>query len=177
MTAKMDADSSLSTTRTLVLMRHAKSDWADESLSDHDRPLNARGRRDAPKMARWLSEIEQVPDLVLCSSAARTTETTALMIDQWSCDPDIRYTKDLYLAAPQTIVDVITRETNEESNVLVLAHNPGMAYLVSTLAGQSMDMPTAAMGIFAVDFPWYALSSSSRPEMIEFMRPKALGGS
>ena len=62
-------------TRTLILMRHAKSDWGHAGLADHDRPLNARGTRDAPRMGAWLRGKGHLPDEVLCSTATRTRQT------------------------------------------------------------------------------------------------------
>ncbi len=64
---------------TLVLMRHAKSDWSEAGLSDHDRPLNARGKRDAPEMAKWMHNHLGIPDLILASTATRVAETVELL--------------------------------------------------------------------------------------------------
>ena len=74
-------------TKKLFLMRHAKSDWADSSLSDMERPLNARGRASAPLMARWIQSHRSIPDVVLCSTAIRTRQTLGLLIENWSSGP------------------------------------------------------------------------------------------
>ncbi|MFY8201813.1 MAG: SixA phosphatase family protein, partial [Pirellula staleyi] len=71
-------------TKKLFLMRHAKSDWADASLSDKDRPLNARGRASATLMAQWMQSHQSVPDVVLCSTALRTRQTLELLTENWS---------------------------------------------------------------------------------------------
>ena len=160
--------------QTLILMRHAKSDWSDGALPDHDRPLNDRGRRDTPRMANWLAELDLVPDLILCSSAQRTRETAQLLCDQWDSTPEILYSQQLYLASPMDIADTINRDVNRSSRLMVLAHNPGMSYLVSALAGESLDMPTAAMAVFQVEKPWYEFRSDQRCRLTDFMRPKAL---
>ncbi|GAA4444019.1 histidine phosphatase family protein [Novipirellula rosea] len=161
--------------RRLILMRHAKSDWADEGLSDHDRPLNKRGRRDAPQMAAWLREIDCLPDVVLSSSAVRTRETLELMQDSFRSDVIVSYSESLYLASPETICNVIASDSCDASTVMVLAHNPGMAYLVSQLAGQMVDMPTAAIAIFDVSITdWSKFRLSSPVKLEHFMRPKAL---
>ncbi|EMI20588.1 phosphohistidine phosphatase, SixA [Rhodopirellula maiorica SM1] len=132
----------------LILMRHAKSDWSDGGLSDHDRPLNKRGKRDAPQMAEWLREIDCLPNVVLCSSAVRTRETLERMQSSFGSDVVVSYSESLYLASPETISNVIASDHCDASTVMVLAHNPGMAYLVSQLAGQMVDMPTAAIAYF-----------------------------
>ena len=159
---------------SLILMRHAKSDWSDGSLTDHDRPLNRRGKRDAPRMAKWLAAMHCIPELLLCSSSTRTKETASLMMDAWDTTPEIEFSRDLYHASPDAILDAVKSMAKDQTKLMVLAHNPGMAYLVSTLAGESMDMPTAAIGIFSVSCAWYELTPKSSVRMTEFMRPKAL---
>ena len=117
--------------RFLILMRHAKSDWSDESIADHDRPLNGRGRRDAPRMARWLTEIDMVPDLILSSTSARTRETIGLMMDEWSTPPETCFSESLYLAAPMTMLLTAQSDGRDARRLMLLAHNPGMTHLVS----------------------------------------------
>lgn len=161
--------------RLLLLMRHAKSDWGDETLSDHDRPLNRRGRNDAPLLGRWVAVIGGVPDIVLCSSALRTRQTVDQMLPEWPTEPAISYNDSLYLASPEGILDSVRSDACDAGRVMVVAHNPGMASLVSQLAGRWIDMPTAAIAVFRIRDPdWNKLSMSSDVELVEFMRPKAL---
>ena len=170
----MTADESLESSRILILMRHAKSDWSDGSLSDHDRPLNQRGRRDAPRMADWLKGVDSVPDLILSSTSERTRETAQIMLKQWSESPTVSHTQSLYLAHPKTILETIQDHGDESRCLLVLAHNPGMSYMASTLADKSMDMPTAAAAVFRVRCEWHELRGAGDCELVHFMRPKAL---
>ncbi len=161
--------------RRLVLMRHAKSDWEDPSLSDHDRPLNKRGRRAAPAMAEWLAEVDSVPDLVLSSTSLRTCETLDLMLPEWPSEPETRYLKSLYLAPAESILQAIRDDGNDAKTILVLAHNPGMAHLVSCLTDKYMDMPTAAAAVFRVDIDdWQTPLDPDNVKLVQFMRPKAL---
>lgn len=165
----------LRTGRRLILMRHAKSDWGDASLSDHDRPLNARGQRDAPRMADWLADLGWIPDLVLSSSSQRTRETIARMNECWDVEPTTSFTQALYLASPESILDCIRSDGGDASQLMVLAHNPGISYLASVIADQSLEMPTAAIAIFDVDVEqWFDFRQSTSTQLIEFMRPKAL---
>jgi phosphohistidine phosphatase len=136
-----------------MLMRHAKSDWADAGLSDHERPLNARGRRDAPEMARWMVENSGIPDLVLASTARRVSETLERMVKQWKTEPPVLRSDSLYLATPQTILEHIRCEAvdpdgKRPKRLLVVGHNPGMEQLVSSLSGVYASMPTAAVAVF-----------------------------
>ncbi len=161
--------------KTLILMRHAKSDWGDASISDHDRPLNQRGQRDAPRMARWLSELEMVPDLILCSSAARTGQTVDLMMAEWNTEPVVTHTQSLYLATPETMLQTIVSDGCDAQILMVVAHNPGTSHLVYQLADQSIEMPTAAIAIFEVQIPsWSELRTSSPMQLTQWTRPKAL---
>ena len=161
--------------RFLILMRHAKSDWGDESLSDHDRPLNRRGKRDAPRMADWLAEIDMVPDVILSSSSERTCETVALMTDQWSSEPTTLFSQSLYLATPEAILSTILSDACDAMKLMVVAHNPGITHLVSSLAGEFTEMPTAAIAIFKIPaVEWSNLQAGTPMSLHEFMRPKAL---
>ena len=161
--------------RFLILMRHAKSDWSDESLSDHDRPLNPRGRNAAPRMAGWLAEIGIVPDLILSSSSVRTRETVSLMSDQWGEEAQVSYSESLYLASPETILSMVRSDACGAERLMVVAHNPGMAHLASVLSQQSLDMPTAAIAIFELgELDWLDLQPGSTLGLVHYMRPKAL---
>lgn len=148
----MNADSQ-PPTFLLALMRHAKSDWADPGLSDHDRPLNARGRRDAPAMAHWLAQQRFVPDRILASSAARVRETVDGLLSVWSHRPSVAFSQSLYLPSPRTILEHVRCEAwlddrRRAAMVLVVSHNPAIEQLASALAGEPIRMPTAAVAIF-----------------------------
>lgn len=159
----------------LILMRHAKSDWGDESLADHDRPLGRRGRRDAPRMADWLVEIDRVPDLILSSSSQRTRETVALMMEQWSVEPTVSFNRSLYLSSPEAILSVVRSDACEARRVMVVAHNPGMTHLVSSLSNRVVEMPTAAIAVFRLDgHDWSELGPGSPLSLVDYMRPKGL---
>jgi len=137
-------------TCTLMLMRHAKSDHGDPSLSDHDRPLNRRGRRDAPLMADWMARSGRAPQRVLCSTAVRTRETLDLMLDRWTEPPDVEFCESLYLANPESILWTISGHHMESAALLVMGHNPGISMLASALAQCRLEMPTAAVAVLQV---------------------------
>jgi phosphohistidine phosphatase len=142
-------------------MRHAKSDWSDGSVSDHDRPLNARGQDAAPRMASWLASEGLIPEVILCSTAVRTTQTLALMLNAWrnnavvsDSKPEVHYLRELYLAPASVLVSHASQFATQ-SSVLVLAHNPGMEEAVSLLGGRYSEMPTAALAVFeAMEKNW-----------------------
>lgn len=139
----------------LILTRHAKSDWGDPSVPDHDRPLNARGRRSARALGDWLASRGYDPEEVLCSSSRRTAET-------WDCAADavfetlpvLRIEPALYHADPATMLRVLQSAT--APTVMMIGHNPGIAAFAAMLPAQPpldpqfRSYPTAAT--LVVDF-------------------------
>jgi phosphohistidine phosphatase len=108
-------------TRTLILMRHAKSSWAGQWQSDHDRPLNDRGRRASTVLGRWLMSQNLQPDEVLCSTARRTRETLIGL----GIETSPVFTTDLYHADAVQMLGVL--QAAQGQCVLMIAHNPGIA--------------------------------------------------
>jgi phosphohistidine phosphatase len=162
-------------TKTLLLMRHAKSDWKQPGLSDHDRPLNARGRKSAPAIADHLLQTGWQVDVILASSAVRVQQTVALMHAHWSTSAEIFTVPALYLAAPEQIMHEVHGLHATWNSVLVVAHNPGMTQLVSQLSGRDTEMPTAAVAIFefATD-RWSDVGQGVPPALREFCKPRDL---
>lgn len=134
--------------RRLILMRHAKSDWAKQNLTDHDRPLNERGSRTAPMMGKHFADNHISPAVVIASTARRVRETLALMLAAWSYKPEAFYEQSLYLASVETLNAHVRGLPDDWSDVLIVGHNPGLAEFVSRLAGQPLEMPTAAAAVF-----------------------------
>ena len=127
---------------TLHLLRHAKSDWSDPSLPDHDRPLNRRGKRARKAIAR---HVEGWPvDLVVCSTAARAQATAKPIVEVLGCP--LRLEGALYGADVGELFDVVHALPNDAGNVLLVGHNPGIEDFSATLTGQSVGYPTAALG-------------------------------
>jgi phosphohistidine phosphatase len=163
--------------KTLLLMRHAKSDWNQPGLTDHDRPLNARGRRAAPLMAHKLSASGLQVDIILASSAIRVQETVELLQQHWSPQIEVLTLPSLYLASPQQIITEVQSLHDSWQSAMVVAHNPGLAALVSHLANQELDMPTAAVAVFqfAVD-QWSKILVGGVPELVSLWKPREIEG-
>jgi len=152
-------------------MRHAKSTWDDPKLSDHARPLNARGRQAAAAMRRAMIDLGLAPDVVLVSSARRTLQTLEAL-EPWADTPLIEPMDALYLADADRLLEVLHRVTLTARSVLLLAHNPGLHDLALRLVSDDQmrdgsplarkleaGYPTGALAEFAIGVPWDAVGT------------------
>ena len=120
------------TTRRLILLRHAKSDWPD--VPDRERPLAKRGRRDAPRVGRWLHEHGYQPDVVVCSAACRTRQTWDLVAPELGGSPAVRFEPRAYAASALTLLYLAQELPSRYRTALLIAHNPGLSELAGSLA-------------------------------------------
>ncbi|MEZ6135533.1 MAG: histidine phosphatase family protein [Pirellulaceae bacterium] len=134
--------------RTFIVMRHAKSDWGQAGLADHDRPLNQRGRRASKAMAHVLAEHDFIVDVILASTAVRVQETVQRLQRTWSPHAEVLSQRELYLASPDEMARSIHALHDSWARVLLVGHNPGIAALATWLSGQQLEMPTAAVAVF-----------------------------
>jgi len=149
----------------LIVMRHAKSSWSDASLDDHDRPLNKRGRRDAPRIAQELHDLEWIPDRIRVSSSKRTMETLELM-EKISCNSTIDVEASLYHSNISTLLQAV-EEVEEGKTTMILSHNPGSEILVHQLSNRLEMMPTAATALFEKQHDGWMLIDVLRPMGLE----------
>lgn len=162
--------------RQVILMRHAKSDWSSGASSDHNRPLNARGRTASEALGDWLRAQDMLPDQVLCSSAMRTRETCLrLALPQ---DIDYEESKDLYLADPEQILTKLKGATG--NRVLVLGHNPGIGMVAEALLKtapdhlQFMRYPTGATLVAEFEIDRWAQATWGNANARHFVVPRDL---
>ena len=146
----------------LIVMRHAKSSWSDASLDDHERPLNKRGRRDAPRMAQELHDLGWIPDRIRVSSSKRTMETLELM-EAISRNSTIDVEPSLYHLNISTLLQAV-EEVEEGKTTMILSHNPGSQILVHQLSNRLEVMPTAAAALFEKQQEGWALVHVLRPK-------------
>lgn len=132
-------------------MRHAKSSWDDKSLDDHERPLNKRGRKAAPWVGARLAELGWVPQRVLCSTAQRTRETWERMAEAFDPAPEVSYHKELYLAGPRAVRELVGALPPEVGAVMVIGHNFGWEEVVTWLSGEEEPMKTANAALLSVE--------------------------
>lgn len=134
--------------KRLIVMRHAKSDWGDSSLQDIERPLNGRGRKDAPRMGAMLVEAGYRPELILRSPARRTEETAAGLLEAFGTGCAITVVERFYPGGPGAFLRALAEYGGQADTLLLLAHNPGVEDFASRLAGEDLLMPTAAAAVF-----------------------------
>lgn len=134
--------------KTICFIRHAKSSWDDISLADHDRPLNKRGKRDAPMMAEKMEKLGIKPDYILCSTARRAKDTARHFIKTFELkESDVRYEGNLYGAGPDDVIRIVRTVPDDKKSVFVFGHNPTLTILANTFAGVQIDnVPTC--GVF-----------------------------
>ena len=163
--------------RTLLLLRHAKSSWKHSGPSDHDRPLNKRGERDAPRVGRLLRQKRLSPGVIISSTATRAQRTAEEVAKSGGFDVAVQLERALYLADPETIVDVVRQTSTEAQRVLVVGHNPGMEELVGRLTGLSEPepMPTAGFAHIRLEIDdWKELRVPSEGRLVNLWRPAEL---
>jgi phosphohistidine phosphatase len=161
--------------KTLLLLRHAKSSWDDPGLDDHDRPLNKRGRRDAPRMGRLVRDEEIVPDVILCSTAERARETAEAVAEASGFSGETRFLHALYLAGPGEILASLRRVGPEVETAMVVGHNPGIEELLFGLTGVGEGLSTAALARVSLPVPRFRdLRAGVRGKLVGLWRPKDL---
>lgn len=138
--------------KTLVLIRHAKSSWENSHTRDIDRPLNQRGNIDAPLMGKVLYKRKVIPGRYLVSPAKRALTTARKLLEAMGLSEEVLVINDsLYLAGPETILDVIAANGGRSETLFVTGHNPGFTELAGRISEARIDnLPTC--GIFAVAF-------------------------
>ena len=139
--------------RTIILTRHAKSDWSSGVSADYDRPLNERGLRDAPVMGRRLLDKNDTPDLIVSSMAKRAATTAKLIARAIGYDEkNIQWAEELYHCYAPTFEKIISETDDAVKTIMIVAHNPGITgYANEKVTGLSIDnIPTCGMVAFNV---------------------------
>ena len=136
--------------KILTLVRHAKSSWSDSTLPDRQRPLNARGERDAPEMGRRIGKQGIRPSLILTSPAVRARSTATIIAQEIGYPIEFLQRENaLYLASLDDLLDVLVAQDNGFNNLMIVGHNPGLTEFANfLLPGITNNLPTA--GVVAV---------------------------
>src|SRR2546425_2975919 len=131
--------------KSVLVLRHAKSSWKQPDLADHDRPLNKRGKRDAPLMGRLLKKEDLVPEIIISSTAKRARSTAEAVANASGYKGEIVFDKSLYAAGTDAYLSVMHDLSNEYARVLIIGHNPSLEELLEMLTGEIHLMPSCSL--------------------------------
>jgi phosphohistidine phosphatase len=162
--------------KDLLLMRHAKSDWGDDNLKDHERPLAKRGRRDAPAMARHLVAEKVFPRMILCSTAVRARQTADLLVAETTFGGKLFFYNEIYASSVARYLKVIRAVPNgEASPLMIVGHNPEMEEALYFFAGIHDHVPTACVIWLQIDVQhWSELPDHPNAQLKAVWKPKEL---
>lgn len=169
--------------RRLILLRHAKSSWADPELADHDRPLNARGRLAAPLIGAWLADRDARPTHVICSSSLRAQQTWARAHPAFRDAPAPRIEPRLYHAAPATMLELLREAPKDADCLMMIGHQPGIGSFTRKLAGKDTPracarayekFPTAAAALLEFDIKDWGKAAFGAGRFTAFAVPREL---
>src|SRR5688500_6184743 len=159
--------------KTLLVLRHAKSSWNDPALDDHERPLNQRGRRDAPRMGARVREYGLILDVILSSDAVRARLTAEAVAEAARCAGEILLDPRLYLASPADILSLLSTVRENAGTVMIVGHNPCPEKLVEHLTSDRQDIPTATLAQIGLPIDqWRDLKLSTRGTLVGLWRPE-----
>ena len=169
--------------RELLIVRHAKSAWDTGAPSDFERPLAKRGRRDAPRVGRFLAAGGLVPDYVVSSPAVRANQTVIAVCSEMGIDPSaIHWDDRIYHASTGALMDVLCESPPDAGRVLIAGHNPGLEMLLQTLCRERVPMPddwklmpTAAVAHLDIPCAWRDLDGGVA-RLISLTRARSLKG-
>jgi len=161
--------------KTLLLLRHAKSSWKHPENPDLERPLNKRGKKDAPLMGRLIKDKELIPQCILCSTAVRATQTAEMIVKYSGFKGKVDYLDSFYLAEPNVYLEGLQTLPDEIERVMIIGHNPGMEGLLQILSGQVESLPTSSMAHIVLPVSqWKELNLDTEGDLVEKISPEDL---
>ena len=170
--------------KKLFLLRHAKSDWTDISLTDFDRPLNERGALSADQIGTYIKGQNIQPARILASSSKRTRETANRVLDEAGLDCPVDYLDQIYLAGTSTLLDLIRDVDDRDDPLMIVGHNPGMHALAVALTatGHKIDLdrlhekyPTATLVEISLDIDHWQDIKPEQGHLVRYVKPRQLG--
>lgn len=163
--------------KTLLILRHAKSSWKDTEIPDHDRPLNKRGKKDAPRIGRLLRDEDLQPDLIISSTARRARETVEFVAQESGYGADILWIESLYAADPEAYIEVLRNQPDIYGRVMVVGHNPGLEELIAMLTDEWEPLSTGALAEVSLQIErWADLDFDPVGKLVHVWRPRELAG-
>jgi phosphohistidine phosphatase len=160
--------------KTLLLMRHAKSDM-NGKVEDRQRSLSKRGKKNAERMGELLKDEKVTPDLILASNANRARQTAELVIEAMKYQGDRCFTNRLYMAEVEAYAQEIVSLHDDVNSLLIIGHNPALETMLQLLTGKVESLPTAAAAQLKLPIDaWKDFNMDTEAELVNFWRPKEL---
>ena len=160
--------------KSVLILRHAKSSWKDPDLTDHDRPLNKRGKDDAPRMGRLLKREHLVPDTIISSTAIRARATAEAVAKASGYKGEIISNPSLYAAGPHAYIDALHDMSDDYGRALIIGHNPGLEELVEILTGESHVMPTCSLAHVKLRVQnWLEIDYNTKGRLARIWQPRS----
>lgn len=131
--------------KTLLILRHAKSSWSHPELSDHERPLNKRGKHDAPRMGELIKQLDLVPEIIMSSTAQRAKQTAERVAEACGFDGSILLVPDFYHGEYETFLELLREVPDDVQRVMIVGHNPDLEEFLDELTDGYTRLPTAAL--------------------------------
>ena len=157
--------------KRILLMRHAKSSWSNPGLSDHQRPLNKRGKRDAPRMGRFLADEDLLPDLILCSTAARARATAEGIMDAPGFEGEVEYHDELYHADTYVFIELLQKLPETIRLPMLVGHNPEMSYFMEMICEVHEYLTTANAAVIELPVTkWAEVDHGAAGEIPDHMK-------
>jgi len=160
--------------KTLYLVRHAKSSWKNEGLTDEERPLNKRGKHDAPFMGKQLGQRGEKPDLLISSPAKRALSTAKLFARELGyAKENIVVMEELYMADVSDFIKIIQNINDKAVSIMLFSHNPGITYFANFISGSDIEnIPTAGVVRIDLDISSWIDAGKTKGNRVFFEYPK-----
>ena len=160
--------------KTLYLVRHAKSSWKDESLCDAERPLNKRGKHDAPFMGKLLRQRSDLPDVIISSPAKRALNTSKLFAAELGYAKDnIVVMDELYMADVNDFLKIIQNVNDSANSIMLFSHNPGITYFANFISNSDIEnIPTAGTVRIDLNISSWIEAGKIKGTLVFFEYPK-----
>jgi phosphohistidine phosphatase len=163
--------------KTLLLLRHAKSSWNDNTLVDQKRPLNQRGKKDAPIMGKYLKNKKLTPDLIISSTAKRAKDTSKLVAEYCGYNKDIEESKLLYGTTSRDYLTTIGGISDKHHRVLLIGHNPILEEVLEIVTGEQIIMKTCSLAHISLPINYWSEvkdDTNTKGKLIDVVKVKKL---
>ncbi len=160
--------------KTLILLRHAKSSWKDESLQDIERPLNDRGIGATGTIGSYIRKQKIAPEVIISSPAQRARQTAELVLKSARLKLEPRFDERIYEAGVQNLMEVVSQTANDTTSVMLIGHNPGFEELLESLTGEARRLPTAALAYIELNIEKWSKLRNGVGHLKWLVTPKEL---